>query len=149
MIVPRDREWAAAAWARIIEDLADGTQNFGPDFDPTHPPGEFWWEIILDGETVGMTWARRFLKSKGVMNYGRGLFAEYRGKYQFDTYAQVVRDTCASIYEQVPECQTVICIVWDTNAQNLARVQRHVPEIGTIPMGDKLMHIFLISKRPQ
>jgi len=139
----KDREWALEAWKRINANL-DGPKHFGPDFNLEKPPGEAWWEIVRDDVSIGMTWVRRFTKGGEVMNCGRALFPEIRGKHLNEGLRPYINE---AIWAAYPAARTVIVIVYSTNPYTLNWVKTTAPEIGVIPTGDSTMHIFLVGER--
>lgn len=134
---------AEKVWADLIVGL-DGVAAFGPDFSPDHVPGERWWDVREDGVVVGLGWVRRFLKTGGVMNRGYGILPTARGRNVGAVALDVID---AAVWDAYPDAKTIISIAWSTNPTSLSKVRAFRKEIGSIPFGDAVMHIFLVGER--
>lgn len=154
----KDRDWAVANWPRVHGGL-DCTATFGPDFNPEKPPGEWWCEIVFQGWSVGMGWARRFTPGASIMNYGQANFADTRGyKKNLGLSADDLRmlrrqrlsSTVDTIFESFPQCRTIISLVYSTNTKVIEIMDGYGrTKLGIIPDGDRQLHMYLVKERSQ
>jgi hypothetical protein len=106
------REEAHAAWRRCLEDLDEPARYFGPDVDLDLHPGERHYRLVVDQQTIGLGWVRRFTKAGHIRSYGFALYPEARNR-RFSQPASAAVIT--AIFEDYPETTTVIAMIYGSN----------------------------------
>lgn len=136
------REAADVLWVRCLEGV-DRIACFGSESAPDRTHGDVFWEILEDGEVVGLGWARNRCGGKAI-SQGRCLLPAFRrrGRSREHTVALT-----AAMFAWLPTAKTIVGMAYSTNPPSVARLERDYRRIGTIPLGDQTLYIYLIAER--
>lgn len=103
---------ARKLWPRCLEGLADPAKHFGPDVEPDRVRADQFYRLVVDGDTIGLGWARRFTRLGSIMSYGKAFVAEARGRGLSRAVSAVL---VTRIFADFPACSTVLAMIWGTN----------------------------------
>lgn len=135
-------------WVQVCQSLNVG-DCFGQEMSIDQCPGEWWAEISEDGIPMGMTWVRRWLRTKDggglVLAQGRAMLPDHRHGHRSKELRRPVFD---AIWAAYPEAATIIGVAYTTNPISVGNLDKNYPRIGCIPAGDRDLILYLLERRP-